>query len=151
MKSVDLISIISELWSTSSFCIIKEHMYEHQDNLGRPLTQLEKLNCRVDNLAKEIAGYKMDNLMHNLQFSRTTLGIGTIICNNILITSNIQQSLYKQITHKKLLQALATNPEVPLNLEGVKIDWEALSKARKGVPYAMQLFITKWLSGDTAT
>ena len=38
MKSVDFISIIGELWSTSCFEITKKHVYGHQDDLGRPLT-----------------------------------------------------------------------------------------------------------------
>ena len=45
MKSVDLTSMISELWSKSTFTISKEHVYGHQDDLGRNLTQLEALNC----------------------------------------------------------------------------------------------------------
>ena len=42
------------------------------------------------------------------------------------------------------------NSEVLLNLDGVNIDWDAFSKARKRVQGHLQLFITKWLSGDAA-
>ena len=49
---IDLISIINELWESAPFQITKVHVYGHQDVTGRPLTQLELLNCRVDALAK---------------------------------------------------------------------------------------------------
>ena len=47
--------------------------------------------------------------------------------------------------------ALTKNPEVPVDLVKIKIDWDAYAKARKEAPKKIQLFITKWLSGDTAT
>ena len=143
MKSVDLISIISELWSTSSFKITKEHVYGHQDDSGRPLTQMEALNCRVDILAKEIAGLKMTGSLPQQIFKPTELGLGTITCSNTLITSKIQQSLYKQITHQKFVCALAENQEAPVDLATINIDWEAYAKARKETPKNIQLFITK--------
>ena len=131
MKCVDMISIISELWSSSSFSITKEHVYGHQDDLGRPLTQMEALNCRVDIFAKEIAGFKMSDLLPQPSFKATNLGLGTITCSNILITSKIQQSLYSQITHRKFVSALAENPEVPVNFTHINVEWEAYAKARK--------------------
>ena len=151
MKSVDFISIISELWSNSKFTISKEHVYGRQDDLGRSLTQMEALNCRVDVYAKEIAILKMPGVAPNQLFNPTTLGMGTITCSSTLITSRIQQSLYKQATHQYLVAALAKNPEVPVDLRQVKIEWESYAKARKEAPKKIQLFITKWLSGDTAT
>ena len=48
---MDIISDISELWETSKFETTKENVYVHQENLNRPLTQLEQLNCRIDNEA----------------------------------------------------------------------------------------------------
>ena len=70
-------------------------MYGHQDDLGRPLAQMEALKCRVDTFAKEIAGFKMTGSVPQQMFKSTELGIGTITCSNVLITSRIQQSLYK--------------------------------------------------------
>ena len=45
---VDLISIISAFWESSIFITTQEHLYGHKDNLNRPLTQLKKLNYRMD-------------------------------------------------------------------------------------------------------
>ena len=43
-KHSDLISITSDLWSTSSFHFTSKHVRAHQDDLNRPLTVEEDLN-----------------------------------------------------------------------------------------------------------
>ena len=55
LKHVDLISITSAPWENLQFDTVKEHVYGHQDDLNRPLTQLEELNCRMYVEAKDIA------------------------------------------------------------------------------------------------
>ena len=54
-QNVDMVLIISELWSTSPFSLVAEHMYIHQDNLKRPLIMLEILNYNMNIMAKSIA------------------------------------------------------------------------------------------------
>ena len=93
----------------------------------------------------------MADLLPHLKFKNTTLGLGTITCANVLITSRIQQFLYKQVTHRKFISALAENPEVHVDLAGINIEWEAFVKARKEATKNVQRFVTKWLSGDTVT
>ena len=52
-KHIDIISIINELWESSPFKMVKEHVYGRQDDLNRPLAQLEVLNCRMDTAANQ--------------------------------------------------------------------------------------------------
>ena len=151
MTNVDLISIISEIWDDSKFTITKQHVYGHQDKLGRTLSQLETLNCIVDDFAKEIATKRIDGLLLGLQFSSTDVGFGTVKCNGKLITSNLQRSLYKEVTKKKFLDALCLNTEMPLDTSTVNVHWESFRIARKESPLSTQTFMTKWISGDTAT
>ena len=151
MTNMDLISIISEIWDDSQFTITKQHVYGHQDNLGRPLSQLETLNCIVDDFAKDIAKKQIDGLLPGLQFSSTDIGFGTVKCNGILITSNLQRSLYTEVTKKNFIDALSLNTENPLDFSTVNVHWESFSIARKEAALSTQTFITKWLSGDTAT
>ena len=151
MINVDMLSIISELWSESSFTITKKHVYGHQDDLGRPLTPLESLNCTVDIFAKEIAHKQIDGLLPDLEFSPTDKGYGTITCNGIMVTSKLQRTLYHHVTKNNFVKALGTNPEVPMDFSTVKVHWWSFGKARKEARYHTQTFITKWLSGDTAT
>ena len=53
-KHTDLISVISEIWSTSPFYYTAEHVRAHQEKLQRPLTVKETLNFKMYNLAKRI-------------------------------------------------------------------------------------------------
>ena len=73
MTNVDMLSIISELWKESHFTLDKQHIYGHQDDLGRQLTQLEKLNCIVDDFSKGISRKQIDGLLPGLQFSSTSI------------------------------------------------------------------------------
>lgn len=52
---MDMISIVTDLWKKSDFRLIKKYVFVHQDDLYMPLSMLEKLNCRMDHLAKDIA------------------------------------------------------------------------------------------------
>ena len=63
---------------------------------------LAKLNNKMDSMAKRIAlEYIHLNSIH--QAKPTTLGIGTILCGGVLVTSRVQQSLYNRILHNKLV------------------------------------------------
>ena len=151
MTNVDMLAIISELWEDSTFSITKKHVYGHQDVLGRQLTSLESLNCRVDQWAKEIAQRHIHGLIPNLTFHTSSLGYGTITCKGHLVTSKIQSTLYNQITKNNFIKALSKNTEVPRNFNTLSVNWWTFGKARKESSFNIQTFITKWLSGDTAT
>ena len=151
MKNADMLTIISALWKDSEFTITKQHVYGHQDDLGRKLTQLEQLNCRVDIWAKEIAQKQISGAIPKAEFTATTCGFGTITCKDVLITSNLQSNLYKHVTKHNFISTLSTNPEVPKDFSSLRINWGTFSKARMESSLNMQTFVTKWLSGDTST
>ena len=151
MKNVDFLTIISDLWEESSFTLIKQHVYGHQDESGRQLTSLEKLNCKVDLWAKEKAQEQINGLLQNTSFTNTEQGYGTITCNGRIITSKIQSTLYHQITKKNFLKALGESEEIPKNFLSLNINWQSFGQARKEATDNIQTFITKWISGDTAT
>ena len=94
MKHVDFISIISELWESSQFIIKNKHVYGHQDELQRPLTQLEDLNCRMDNEAKETALAHTSTNDTLPPFHDTDLGLGTVTYNDELVVFKIQSTMY---------------------------------------------------------
>ena len=101
-KHVDMISMITELWSMSCFTPIQEHVYGHQDEIDRPLTIQAKLNNKMDLMAKDIA---LEQIATDTTLWRDSskLGIGSIRCGGKLITSCIQQTLYNRILHDKLI------------------------------------------------
>lgn len=97
-KHVGMISIITDLLEKSNFNFVKEHVFAHQDDLNRPLTMLEQLNCRMDILVKDIA--KNENGCPRLCLvTKTSAGISSITCDGHLITSRVQQSTYAHILH----------------------------------------------------
>ena len=79
------------------------------------------------------------------------LGYGTVYCGSKLITSNIQSSLYKYVSHQNMLQYLSNHGEVQVDVSQANNNWGCFSTARKEVSLNMKLFITKWLGNDTAT
>ena len=127
------------------------HVYGHQNDTGRQLTNLEKLNCDRDSDAKMFARSNIEVNVPPTPHSSSDLGFGTITCGSTLVTSNIQSSLYKTVTHTNMLKWLSCHGEDSCDLTSVKVDWKSFMTARKEVTLQTKLFITKWLSGDTAT
>ena len=150
-KDFDLIAILKHIWSSSSIAPLPQHVLGHQDNSSNPLTVLEKLNCQMDLQAKDIA---RDAILHQHgppSDTSTSLGFGPITCDSTIITDNLQSSLYHQVTSKEMLHWLASNEEAQSELHQVPLALNSLAIARKESSLALKLFITKWLSGDTAT
>ena len=149
-KHIDMISMITDLWNQSPFSPIREHVYGHQDASLQPLTMLAKLNNKMDLMAKRIAMEHMEsNLEH--QIVPTSLGIGTIICGEELISSNVKQSLYNCILHTKLVKWYSKSLGIPLCLLKAHVSWRVFEKARNEGRPGLNTFMTKWISGDTAT
>ena len=59
--------------------------------------------------------------------------------------------MYNIIMHSKLLTIQAKRKDIPEHILRSIVNWEVLGKARKESPLKLKIFITKWVSGDTAT
>ena len=151
LKHIDLISIINNIWESSSFSIVKTHVYGHRDTAAQPLTPLETLNCRMDLLAKRIAIQYIHHNQHPPPILPTILGFRTIAIHGTPITSKIQQPLYYNIQHAKLLQWICQKSSPPINLISTNIHWPSFSLARKQTTFPIQIFITKWISSSLPT
>ena len=114
--------MITSLWNQSTFLPNKVHVYGHQDNTGKQLTNLEKLNCDRDSNAKSIASSKIDGTKPPQTYSPSDLGFGTITCGSTLVTSNIQSTLYKNVTHANMLKWLSCHGEDTCDLTLAKVD-----------------------------
>ena len=145
-----MIAIITDLWEKSNFNFVREHVFAHQDDLARPLSMLEKLNCRMDTLAKDIAREEM-RIPQVGSLLRNSVGLGSITCDKTLITSKIQQSIYTQILHSKFTIYYAKKYSINSDLMTKEVHWKSFQLARKENRFGMNIFITKWISGDTAT
>lgn len=86
-SSLDMISSLLDLWDSFPLTPIPTRVKGHADQLHRPLTFLEHLNCIVDEYAKEIATYYFTaNPPTNLS---REVGLSTILINDFHVTSNI--------------------------------------------------------------
>ena len=105
IQHMDLVSIISALWSSSKFYPTPIHVKAHQDtsynrHLLPPATQL---NCAMDTFAKQIALHAILHTNINPPSLTSPLGFGTITCHSQTIHSKLQHSLYNSITHHNFI------------------------------------------------
>ena len=94
-KHVDLVSTLADFWHLLQFSPTTEHVYGHRDESSDNLTVPERLNCRMDSLAKSIALQYIEGPRRSISFHGSSRGIGTVKCMGRLVTSRIQQSLYE--------------------------------------------------------
>jgi hypothetical protein len=52
-KHVDLLTDLIDLWENLPMKARLEHVLGHQDDVGRPLTLLERINVRMDQQQKQ--------------------------------------------------------------------------------------------------
>ena len=150
-KHVDLISIITSLWTSSSFTPTTEHIYAHQDeNNVSPLSMKANLNCKMDSIAKVIAQLQIAN-RRNISFMKSGLGLGTVMLGKTIIASRMQSSLYTSIMPKKLVAWLANKYNFTPSSFQSNIEWYTLNKARRESSLPLKIFMTKWISEDIAS
>ena len=131
MKDTDITSIISSVWSRSTFIPIPEHVNAHRDDLNRPLVLGEESNCRMNEKAKSIAWIHIELKRHLPSFPSSSLGLGTIICHGNLISSKFQRYLMYHIMYGKMTQNLSSNLDISSDILHKTVSWKCLGKARK--------------------
>ena len=79
------------------------------------------------------------------------MGVGTVQCDGLWLTSRVQNSRYKSILHSKVIARFSKRLNItPTHLQAI-INWEALGKARKEARLQQKIFITKWVSDVVPT
>ena len=150
MLHIDLISAIHDIVDQSYFNFNTVHVKGHQDTAGHTLTNLETLNCQMDQEAKEIA---LSHITSHQQLNHppppTSLGFGSITISDSIISSNIQSNLYKNITHNAFISWFINKSTNSSNIKNTH--WECIKLARKLSTFETNIFITKWISGFIAT
>ena len=132
------------------FNFVREHIFAYQDKLNRPLNMLEKLNSRMNELAKDITRNEIISPDVNSP-TRNSIGIRSITCDDNLITSRVQQSIYAHILHFKLVSWYSEKYNINAELMSDEVNWKSFKLARKESRFGTNIFISKWLSDDTAT
>jgi predicted RNA-binding Zn-ribbon protein involved in translation (DUF1610 family) len=68
-----------------------------------------------------------------------------------MVTSKLQKGLYNKILAKKALTYLADKCMTDENSFSTHVYWDAIKSARKEATVTIQIFMSKWVSGQTAT
>ena len=155
-KHFDLVSILSATWETSLCKVKTKHVYGHQDNkYCGPLPLLESLNVRMDILAKEATTSLPvpPPVPSSHQHSRypPRKGYGRVTVQGDMVTSKLQKGLYNKILAKRALTYLADKCMADENSFSTHVYWDAIKTARKEATVPIQIFMSKWVCGQTAT
>ena len=130
-KHADLLSLLSSLWQLNGYSHIKEHIMAHQDDSYDPLSLKASLNCKMDALSKQIAMVQVFSQKHNITFTSTHLGFGTVSCQGHLVSSKMQQTIYHHVVQANLINRLAGYLTLNDKLLHDWVNWQALYTARK--------------------
>ena len=155
IQHMDLIGVICDLWSSSTFTPIPFHVYGHQDSspscTSSNLALEVQLNCRMELLAKQIA---LHAIIHNNLLPprfHTSLGFGTVQCHDKLIANCLQKDLYSTIMQANyschISKALEVSPE---ELESL-VNWDCYRLSRSTARFGMSKFISKFIGKDIAS
>jgi len=149
-KSVDLITQLLDVWEMHDWLPLAKHVYSHQDDkhIG-PLSFIEHLNDRMDTLAKRVAVSHFNVIPHDLD--TCSFGIGTISVGGHPIVSTRQKVINARIHHTEMVAYLADKWSVNNTLLLDTVHWRCLGKAQQASSFSIQTYISKWISGDTAT
>lgn len=147
--SLDLISSLIDLWESVPFSPIPTKVKGHADQLHRPLTFLEHLNCIVDEYAKEIATYYF-TADPPTDFSRS-VGLSTIQINDFHVTSNIVPAISSVLDKKTVCEYWSGITGVSSRILQHEIGWTSIRRARKERSFKQNRFITKFIANDLPT
>ena len=147
----DLISRIITFREKMTATLIPTHVKGHQDDAGLPLTNLEKLNVRMDKLAKELLWHA-----HNTDYPvpdalpPTDDALTQVDYKNTPIVSNLSTTLVHHICEDRLRDYWAKRGRFRVNFAEQWIDWDVVKAVMKESSTPMRRFITKWVSHQCA-
>ena len=149
-KHCDLISRIHDRKDTLMADILPIHVYGHRDDFADNLTVLEKLNVRMDKIAKRIANTCRDASIFSMPGMPSSRdGLPTVTCSGVVISSEIERSLLDtvgEIRLKKWWIKKGRFSEVQVDL----IDWQCMKRTMSSCGYQLKRFIPKWTTRQLA-
>ena len=146
-KSFDIISLIISTKESMKATIIPTHVYGHQDDLGRSLSSLEKLNVRMDRFAKEI----LDIALRNNEDVADALpldpqSIIQVDYADIPVTSCLASTLRHLLSRDRLLKWWKYKNRFKAPVHTLQIDWTVLKRTGQEHSFQMSRFVSRWVS-----
>ena len=149
-SSHDILWAIQDLRQNFPIKIKYQHVKGHQDTrTTHALTLMEKLNCYVDMRAGEYRE-KIEQSPHYKYSSLHYFSNWYCQIDGHIITSKIDKTITDHIYSTKMRNYLHHNKGYTENAFNF-IDWDAIESATKMLPLSRRIWLTKFVSGFTAT
>ena len=144
-KSFDIISQITVLQEQINGTLVPVHVYGHQDELNKKLSNLETLNIRMDSMAKEILQKVLDedrDIPDALPL--TPKGLVQVDYGDIPVTSSLASTLRFYIAKDRILDYWESKGRFKSEISIKEIDWIVLRRTSEELSFAMGRFVSKW-------
>ena len=126
IKHCDIIAKCHDRIDKLICSIVPTHVRGHQDWKGKQLTILEKINVKMDDLAKRIASIaKRRRLLALLHTPSTSDGYPTVYIRGVPIVSEVERTLKLSIASNSLKQWWISKGRFTFQTEK-EIDWKCL-------------------------
>ena len=150
VKHADILSRTHDRKDAMKSHLTPVHVYGHRDDLSKNLTVLERLNVKMDNLAKAIALVgRRQNIPCLDGLPPSTDGYPTLRIRGSVISSELERSLMHHIaSHRTKLWWIKKKR---FRAEDQKlIDWHCMEKCMASCGSRFHRFIPKWVTGQIA-
>ena len=148
-RHCDLVSLLRQIWNTSTCAPRPVHVYGHQEKRYGPPTLFEHINMHMDRRAKACALSFEPLNDHGPDWNRK--GYGLVRYKGKIIGGAYKKNLYDGICHDKYVDYLSIKWNHDEETMKTQIAWPIFRKARKATPHYMRIFISKWLIGHLPT
>ena len=150
VKHCDIISRCHDRMALLVGTIIPEHVRGHQESKGVNLTILEKINIKMDHLAKKIANIcKRKRILSALCLPSTTDGMPTVFVDSVPIISELGRSLSHQVAGRRLKLWWMEKGRFNYADNSV-IDWNVMKRCMTTAKSKYGRFISKWITNQIA-
>ena len=150
VKHSDLLSRTHDRKDVLRSDITPRHVYGHRDDLSTNLTVLEKLNVRMDTLAKAIALVgRRQNMLPLAALPLSPDGYPIVRIRGKAISSDLEKTLLYEVSSHRIQQWWIKKNRFRA-VDQRFIDWECLAKCMKSCGPRFHRFIPKWVTGQIA-
>jgi exonuclease III len=147
-KHADILSSIIDIWTSFRTRPVPVHIAGHQDQERTALTRLEKMNVMMDKLATMTAATFPPR---DSKWKLYGTGIRQVLYKQRIITGNLTQSLYNELTATKIWDYYSHKVFQNHQISKAQICWKALEYARAQSSTGRLIFVSKWVSNCVAT
>ena len=147
-KAFDILTRVADIRGTLRARLNPVHVDGHVDDTGRALTFIEKLNCRMDGLAKRTMARALDQQLVRLQtLPPSKFGMSSVSVRGVEINTELLRSLRFHVgKHRILMWWLKKERFNRGTLPD--IHWSVTHGVMNEASFKMAKFMAKWVTGQ---